>query len=255
MSETQEVLLDLAKLRIIRLHDRNRSFTLFCRRIERADWLAYFAAIRITSEQTGAKRANTMDFETPRVMLAERVLLKAEGYKVAGFDKLEDVPNWQSRLPLSHRRQLGATLANVRSSEASEDFVIHAEAEEVLLDAAWSAVHLIGDSWAMNEYQGLKHILKTPTDAQYKRYNQESSRSIVVGGSRSGKTIYTGAHAVLCDLYDELILSVEGYSVDGKPLTSVEQIRAEMDLHHKFSAAQELFNPNGTVSTEAAEQE
>ncbi len=42
-------------------------------------------------------------------------------------------------------------------------------------------------------------------------------------------------------LYDELIESVEGYSVAGQPLTDVEAIKQEMDGAHKAAAALELF--------------
>ena len=53
---------------------------------------------------------------------------------------------------------------------------------------------------------------------------------------------------MLCELYDELILSVDGYSWKGDPLADPKSL---MDLHHKFTAAQELFAPSSTVSTEA----
>ncbi len=250
-----ETLLDLALPRTIRLHDRGHNFNLICRRLEPADWIAYFVAIRITSEQDGKSRVNTMDFETPRVLLAERVLTATEGYKVAGDGKLESLPNWQTRIPLAHRRQLGATLADVRPSQADAEFVIHAEAEEVLLDATWSAIKPgAADEWIMQKFQGLKHIFKTPGQAQYKRYNQEASRSVVVGGSRSGKTIYAGAQRVLCELYDELVVSVEGYAWNGSPLSGVQQIRDSMDMHHKFTAAQELLNPASGVSAEDVQE-
>lgn len=237
--------LELSTPRRIRLHDRGHAFTITCRRVEPADWLAYFNAIAITSEQQGAQRVSTMDFDSPRVLLAGRVIFGAEGYKVEGGVDITSLPNWIERIPLSHRRQVAATLADVRLSASVEEFVIRAEGEEVSLDCTWS---LNEETGAMTGFQGLKHLFKTPTAAQQKRYNQAASRSIVVGGSRNGRTIYTGAQEVLCELYDELILSVDGYSWKGDPLADPKSL---MDLHHKFTAAQELFNPSSTVSTEA----
>lgn len=240
--------LELSAPRRISLHDRGHAFTITCRRIEAADWLAYFGAIAITSEQQGAQRISSMDFDTPRLLLAARVITAASGYKVEGGAEIETLPNWVERMPLSHRRQVAATLADVRPSASVEEFTIRAEGEEVTLDAAWSIDEQTGK---MIAYAGMKHIFKTPTQAQQKRYNQAASRSVVVGGSRTGRTIYTGAQELLCELYDELVLSVEGYGWHGAPLTGVGDIRNYMDAHHKFSAAQELFNPSGTVSTEA----
>lgn len=245
-----EVLFDLASNRTILLHDRGRVFTITCRPPSPADWFAYFAAISITSERTGAEVVNTIDIETPRVLLAERVIVAVEGYKLSTLAfsaaaTLTDLPNWQSRLPLAHRRQVGETLADVRVSMPTDDndFLIQPEGEEVTLDATYSVV-----DGKMVRLTGLKHIFKSPTQAQHKRYNGEASRSVVTGGSRNGRTVYTGAQKVLCQLWDELIVGVEGYAVNHpKP--------DDMDLHHKFTAAQELFAPTSTVTTEASEAE
>jgi hypothetical protein len=249
MPKTQQTqLLDLNWPRNIQLHDRGRVFTIECRRVEPADWLKYFAAITVTSEQIEGKRVSTSDFDTPRILLAELVMTGASGYKVDAVDHITQLANWQQRIPLAHRLQIGSTLAHVRVSDPADDFLIRAEGEEVSIDAAWS---LDPESGRMVAFQGLKHLFKMPTQAQHKRYSSAASRSVVVGGSRTGKTIYTGAQEVLCELYDELIVSVDGYSWNDTPLADVRKVRDCMDLHHKFTAAQELFNPASTVTTEA----
>ena len=79
-----EARLELSEPRRICLHDRGHAFTITCRRVEPADWLAYFNAIAITSEQQGSQRISTMDFDSPRTLLAGRVIINAEGYKVEG---------------------------------------------------------------------------------------------------------------------------------------------------------------------------
>ncbi len=244
MSENA-VLLDLATPRTILLHAGKHVFTIHCRPVLKADYLKYFSSIRITSEQSGKERVNTMDFDTPRVELAESVIESVEGYKVAGGGKLEDLPNWRSRIPLAHRLEVGSALTSVEVSKADDEYLIHPEGEEVSLDATWSL------DGKVVKFSGLKHLLKTPTAAQHQRFNREASRSLVVGGSRKGRTIYTGAQQVLCELYDELILSVDGYAWKGYPLADRATIVDVMDLHHKFTAAQELFKPMLAVSTEA----
>jgi hypothetical protein len=182
----------------------------------------------------------------------------AEGYKVAGGGQLCDLPNWQERIPLSHRQQLGETLADVRPSTTETELVIHPEGEEVVLDATWTyrdsdeEKEITGH---MQRFVGLKHILKTPSEEQHRRYSREASRSRVIGGSRNGKTVYQGSQPLLAKLYDELVITVEGYAVAGVPITLPSDITTYMDMLHKVMAAQELFQPQNTASLADGEAE
>jgi hypothetical protein len=249
LPESNDELLELNCNRVIVLGDRGRSYRLTCRRITNEDWLRYFSGIVVTSQQDGKERVNVIDVNTPRLALAEAVLEGAEGYKVAGGVELTSLPHWKDRLPLSHRTQLGEILADVRSSEDDYELEIHPEGEEVLLDATWSAVPSDAERFFVLRYRGLKHILKTPTEAQYRRYSAEASRSRVVGGSRNGKTVYMGAQPLLAKLYDELVIAVDGYCFDGVQLAADKpKIIREMDMLHKVMAAQELFQPQNTAS-------
>ena len=180
-------LFDLFASRVIRLQEGDRSFTITCKRPAADDWRDYFRAISITSERNGAELINLLDMETPRLRLAERVILKADGYTVADGKKLTDLPNWVSRLPLAHRKAVGIALSDVRPNSESGDFAIQPEGEEILIDAFWSAIPADREEWKSLRFTGLKHIFKTPQQSHYKRYNQEASRSVVVGGSRNGR--------------------------------------------------------------------
>jgi len=241
-----EARLELSEPRRIRLHDRSHAFTIICRRLEPADWAVFFGATSMSSEQRGAERISISDFDTPRAMLAERVITSAEGYKVEGEVELTSLPNWVTRLPLGHRQMIGAQLAGARVSEAG-DLMILSEGECITIDSPWS---IDAETGKMVAYQGLQHRLKTPSAEHQRRYNRASSRSIIVGGGRNGRTIYPGSQDVLVELYDELIMSVDGYSWKGLPVSGVPQIRDTMDGWHKFTVAQALFNPSNTVSTE-----
>lgn len=248
MHENQtEMLLDLATPRTIALEDRGHTFVLRCRRLTDADWIAFFSGATVTSENVDGKRVDVIDTDTPFIQLAERVLIDAAGYAVVGGGKLTELPEWQSRVPLGHRRQVGYVLASTRPSAApTNDFVIYPEGEVVSLDATWSMA-VEGEGPTMLNFSGLKHVLRTPTEAQYRRFASENSRRVIVGGSRSGKTIYPGSRVALANLYDELVISVDGYCVNGEKLTTPERIKAEMDMHHKVMAAQEVFLPQSAV--------
>lgn len=243
---TAPATIDLAAPRTIVLQGRERSFTLTCRRITAEDWREYFDAICIASRQDGRDQERTLDLETPRRTLAERVIVAASGYDVDGGAALETLPDWQKKLPLSHRLKVGEVLGSARAvSRNDDDLTIYPEGEPVFLDTVWT----VGENGAMQGFSGLKHILATPTEAQYRRYAREASRTRILGGSRTGTTIYPGAQGVLAELYDELIVSVEGYGLGGQPLSGREQIAREMDMQHKVAAAQEIFQPRQDVTT------
>jgi hypothetical protein len=253
---TTEVLLDLAQPRTIVLNEGKRQYVLSCRRITEADWLAYFANIFVSSEQEGRDRFNITDTKTPAVALAEAVLIDAKGYKVAGGVDLTSLPNWQRKVPLAHRLLLAQTLDDASPSPNVGELALEPEAEVVSLDATWSAIlNAAEGGLTMQRFHGLTHTLKTPSEEQYRRFSRERSRSRVVGGSRTGKTIYQGANALLVRLYDELVLSVDGYSFEGSPLGSHERIVREMDLSHKRAAAEQLFAPTVTAQLAGGDAE
>jgi hypothetical protein len=251
MQENHEALLDLAQPRTVVLSDRGKTYVLHCRRVTDADWREYLMGGTVTSESNGKERFDTVETDTPFLELAERVLTGAQGYTVTGGADLTTLPNWQKKIPLAHRRMVGYTLADVGPSVAG-DLTIDPEVEVISLDATWSVAD---DSESMTKYSGLQHFLKTPSEAQYRRYANESSRRRVIGGSRSGKTVYSNASMILlAAMYDELVVRVDGYSVNGSKFEAVETIRGEMDMFHKIRAAQELFAPSSAVKLAGGEE-
>jgi hypothetical protein len=254
MSESEkqnEALLDLAQPRIIALSDRGKTYLLGCRRVTDSDWREYLLGGTVTSESNGKERFDTVETDTPFIELAERVLTSATGYAVTGGGAITDLPNWQKKVPLAHRRMVGYTLADVGPSAAG-DLTIDPEVEVISLDATWSG---LGGADGMMKYFGLLHFLKTPSEAQYRRYANESSRRRVIGGSRSGKTVYSNASMILlAEMYDDLIVRVDGYSVNGSKLEGAENIAREMDMFHKIRAAQELFAPSSAVKLAGGEE-
>ncbi len=231
--------IELKQPRIIAITDRKRVYLLTVARILEKQWFAYFEGIVSASENQGGKRIDSFDSSSARLKLVEDCLITASGYALpADVAQIELLPNWKDQIPLSHRLGAANTLLSVAVSEPSEDEQIALGQESVYLDALWAAA----PDGTMTKFHGLRHNFKTPTAEQQRRLSRDSSRSRVVGGSRNGKTLWLGAQATLAALYDELIVSVDGYTVNGQ-VPDREQIVAFMDTYHKVAAVDVLFAP------------
>jgi hypothetical protein len=217
--------IDLAKPRtiVIRQGAKVRSFTV--PPIHESVWLKYFDGIVSTAERDGKQVVQRIDTTSAGLDLVETVLDAAT----------------LASVPLAHRLAVANVLTSAYApADAQEEALNFASGDAVLLHAVWSA----GDQGAMRRHKDLVHIFKTPTAEQNRRYRRDDSRAQVVSGSRKGTTIYHGAQRTLAKLYDELILSVSGYELNGEPLTdSIEAITRHMDTYHKVAAAAQLFAP------------
>lgn len=228
--------IELSNPRIIAIEERGRKYLLTIARLNKAQWMRYFESIVSTSENVGGKRIDSYDSSAALLEMVEKNLVDAKGYAGQG-DMLQ--PGWQQLIPLRHRQAAGNALVDVERADPSDDEPIALGVEPVYLKAVWGA----NDHGEMLKYSGLYHRFKTPTSEHQRRYSRESSRSVVIGGSRKGVTKYLGVQATLADLYDELIQGVEGYTANGEPLSTTEQIVREMDMYHKVAAASVLFSP------------
>jgi hypothetical protein len=230
--------IELKAPRILAIADRKRTYRLTVSRILKKQWLRYFENIVSATENQGGKRIDSYDSSAARLQLLDDCLVTAEGYALAaGVDKIESMPEWKSQLPLSHRLAAANMLLAVTPAESDEDEPIALGQGSVYLDALWTAAES-----GITKFHGLRHNFKTPTAEQQRRLSRDSSRSRIVGGSRGGKTLWLGAQATLADLYDELIVSVEGYTVDGQPPDRAEIVEF-MDTYHKVAAVDVLFAP------------
>ncbi len=232
--------IELTAPRVISIQERGKRYLLTVARIQKQQWLRYFEGILSTSENQGGKRVNSFDSTSALVELVEASLVGAEGYATADGAPPTAAVGWQSQIPLRHRLAVGEALTQVEVADPDDDEAIALGSEPVYLNAVWGA-DLGG---AMTKYLNLCHKFKTPSAEQQRRLSRDASRSRIVGGSRNGKTVWLGARATLAELYDELILSVQGYSVNGAALGDDRAaIVAEMDTYHKVAAADALFSP------------
>ena len=123
--------------------------------------------------------------------------------------------------------------------------------EAVRVWTVWGAAE---DGDAMRRFKNLVHFFSPPTSEHYRRYRRDDSRAQIISGSRKGTTVYRGAQRTLAALYDELIISVAGYAVNGVALTGTLEIRQHMDTYHKVTAALGLFGA-GELAIEDEEEE
>jgi hypothetical protein len=231
--------IELKAPRIITLTDRGKQYTFTLARITKKMWLRYFEGILSTSENQGGKRIDSFDSSAARLDLVESCLVTASGYALPeGKISIDQVEDWKKLLPLSHRLGVANAIISVSPSEPNEDEPIALGLEPIYLDAIWSA----GEDGVMRKFKNLRHNFKSPTADQQRRISRDSSRSRVVGGSRSSKTQWMGAQATLAELYDELIVSAEGYVVDGE-IPDHDGLVEFMDTYHKVAAVDVLFAP------------
>ena len=227
-------MLPLDEKRVVTFIDRKFTYTFYLSRIMPDDWARYFDGIVHSSRNAGKAMEETLDLETPGIALVESKLETTDGYR----GDFMATPGWQSKIPPRHTRPISWLLRTVAVSDcATEDRPYDPDSIEVLLDAAWG----MNKPGEMTMYQGLVHRFKPLTAEHKRKFYRAASMTRVVGGSRNGTTIYPVRYRALVQIYDDLIQGVEGYSVNGAPLESVEAVRREMDLYHKVKAAEELF--------------
>lgn len=239
-------MIDLRAPRVVAITDRGHTYKLTVAPPSRKLWFKYFEGVISTSENVGGNRVDSFDSTGARLALIAEILTNAEGYTVPDGALITDLPNWRELIPAPHRLTVGNVLLNVPRSESDATPIVLGQ-EVITLETIW---YRGGES--MTKVTGLQHNFNPPTSDQQRRYNRDLSRSKVIGGSRTGKTLWLGAQATLATLYDELIVSVDGYSINGQPLgDDREQIIASMDTYHKVAAAEALFSPAAPAIEEA----
>lgn len=227
-------------------NSKKQTITHTFRRLRQDDWDGYFSRIVIETEEG----ARTVDLNSAAIWLWDRCVVSTQA--------IVDRPDWKERTPLADRLQAVRLLGEVSVGTVPEGF--EPDVEVVSLDCLWNAAPvapgLPGESnltGAMAHHTGLLHRLAFPSAEQMMRYSRETSRSLIVGGSRNRRTRYPASQRVLLSLYDELISAVDGYSCNGHELKSVENIRANMDATHKVAAVSPLFATAPDLAAEEGE--
>ena len=234
--------IDLAQGRVLALHVGKRQYTLTLKLISQKAWLKYFAGIVNSQEIVDGDVENVFDSAGARLELLQSHLVDATGYTREG-ESITAVEGWQGKLPMAHRRAAADMLVSceVVKPTDDEDSYPMLGTELVELKAMWTAV-----DGAMQLVTGLRHTFGSPTADHQKKYSRAMSRSVVTGGSRTGKTVWLGAQDVLIGIYDELIQEAAGYQTTASPEdlgSNAENIAKFMDAYHKVVAVGALFTP------------
>lgn len=244
--------LALDQPRVIVIKQRDKKFTYRFRRIVDRDWKKYYSGITHQTEVVNGEQVRTFDLRTTLQSLVEETLDRVEGYTGPGGVDVAQLADWKMKLPIGHKIAAGLALADVGIEQPEDrDVSVLCDLTEISLSSPWSA----DENGIMFRISGLIHRFAHPSIDQLRTFNRESSRTRVVGGSRTGKTIWPGRQDLLAKFYDQLIASVDGYSYQGTELNdNVELIREQMDTQHKVAAAQALFSggDEAEVSTEPA---
>jgi hypothetical protein len=239
----QEKLIPLdAPERVSSFRIRGHVYRHIFRRITSKDWDGFFTRFEAEVEQQGRDTVQMVTTSVATLWLYAAAIVRVEGYLVDGDKKVEELPNWIERIPQDHRLLAVDALTRVTAKDSEEQVTLRPNGELVTLDAMWSEEDATDATPAgMTKYSGLIHRFDTPTDEQRGRFIRARSRAVVVGGAHKGKTRLASAQPVLVKLYDELIQSVEGYSLGDTPISGRETIAREMDGLHKVTAVGQLF--------------
>ena len=229
--------IDLAQPRVLAFQVGKRHYSMTVKPIEQKAWLKYFAGVYNAQELVDGEMQSTFDSTGARLALLESHLVDATGYTPEGTS-ITATEGWQGKLPMSHRRAAADLLVSCEVVPPSDDELPALGTETVSLAATWTA-----QNGRMQRVTGLQHVFRSPTAEHQKAYSRASSRSVVVGGSRTGKTVWLGAQDVLMDIYDDLIQDVHGYKIRDEPQVDREKYCDAMDGYHKVVAAGALFAP------------
>jgi len=237
---TRAALLPLDAPRAVAFKTRRGNFVYHFRRLAQADWQQFFQSIVHQTVQVKGAREQVFETESALLELVDRTVQSVDGY--GDLSKLKD---WKRALPLQHRLAAGIALRSVGETASRALRPLVCDLVEVSLDANWGA-----SDGKTTLYSGLIHRFRNPGIADLKRFNFESARVRVTGSADDGVTSYPARQAIAMKIYDDLIDSVDGYSVGGAELSGAAEIKREMDGAHKAAAALALFSQDDEITIE-----
>lgn len=237
-TKDRQAMLPLDTPRLVSLKNKENRYAWHLRRVTCTDWEKFFAAVVSQTLQIDGQREQIVESDTAMIKLVDRVVVSVDGY-----GDLSGIENWKEALPVQHRAAVGVVLRNV-AAEKQPDAPQPCGLIEVSLSAPWPT------EGKLVLYSGLIHRFKHPTVDQLGRFNFEASRVITRGMAPNALSIYPSRQAIAMKIYDELIESVDGYAVNGQPLTDVEAICREMDGAHKATAALKVFQGDEDLAIE-----
>jgi len=227
----------------IRIEFKHRGIPLahILNRPSQRDWLNYAKGVSTTYEFAGEGIHAEISGELEAQGKLWRASIRAvEGYAGADGRAIAEVyPDvWREKIPASHIELAVRALAGVRLKTAEDPALTNPVA--FILDLESQAVELEMDGVA---HAPLMHHFRIPTLNEYNKFKRLMADSRLVGGTRHLKTIMFSRLPGLFGLYRELIQQVEGYTFEGRPLVTKQEIVQSMDGIHMQTATMALFEP------------
>lgn len=208
-----------------------------------ADWFVYEAALEMAVEELppGAESGEPCYRLQVRSSEAALLLWARLARRVEGYEQLAE-SDWRALIPLGHKEAAISALTLVAPAtarffepdtdeESNHSYPLLAEERCVALEAVAAGV----------AYPQLAHHFRQPSVEAERAYRRLVSETLLVRGARTPRTLLPARLPALVRLYDELIVGVEGYALNGEPLASSVQVTQHMDAWHKRVAVQALF--------------
>jgi len=188
------------------------------RRLTAADDLAFYENLDVNSPGEGGGFSRTVNDDAASLLLYRRAILSVEGYRTRDGRKPEEFPNWPDCIPQHHRLHAIDLLMKSRGTVTLKTACVAPDRKSVSFVATLKT----------RDY-GVIHHFCGPTPGQEGQFLR------AIEGTPS-------SHEVLVKLYDELMASAEGYSIEGRPI-SPDQARSEMHSFHKILAVSVFLSP------------
>lgn len=227
----------------LRLQRGDKKFILkhFFRLPSFTDWFEYLKQRKFMALSKGKDTyefANVMQEQD--LAFWESLILRVEGYTSQKKD-LMNFEDWKARIPVDHKLEaMSGFLMFNRHEEVSASEAIATDGfdvdDEVGRELTFTAIQ---DG---NEVT-LKFFFGRPETSDYVKFNRLSSKmQLVRTKQRNVQEMRVPADIrPFVEMFDKLILKVEGYGFNGKDLMKVEDWKPKVDAYHKREAIRELF--------------
>lgn len=215
-------------------------FTHFFQSPTADDWIEYERALRPTLVFGDEQVESRVHQREAALALWAKSIVRVEGYPglVAAVSDRRSVENWKDAIPLEHQVRAIQGLDRVQPGE-DQDVLGDGETTVVRLTAWWNGIY----------FDRLLHRFTRPLVEHELRFREALERRAIVtpkiGGQRKAGKQPVESRSLpqlptLIALYDELIVSVEGYT---SPDVILNKAKDLMDVPHKSAAVRALFAP------------
>jgi hypothetical protein len=197
------------------------------RRLTAADHQVFYDNIEVVAEdRAAAGRPEGARTDTACFILYARAIQRVEGYRTKdGRELAEELSCRPDCVPQDHRLLAVSLLLKNRGSALMDTGRVAPNGKSVSFVVARQE----GEPSLTTQDYGVLHHFRAPAPEHVREFLRAMK-----GGPP--------AHAILVQLYDELVERVQGYSVFGRELRGREEITAEMHAFHKEVAVMVLFS-------------